>query len=134
MDPYGAFSGPMASTLEAVGLPFHIFHHNVVDLSQGGGVFQHLPGDVGVKMDLDQFLVPNGQKTVAWNMPGDIVVDSILRKVLSFDEKLGVELVIQHDHPPAFFISVCPFPIRSQRPPWSRGFRGAAAGAVSSWL
>ena len=44
----------------AVGLPFHIFHHNVVDLSQGGGVFQHLPGDDGVKMDLDQLLVPNG--------------------------------------------------------------------------
>ena len=53
------------SALQAPGLAIHVLHHDVVDLAQGGAVFQHLPGLVGVEVDLDQLVVAHGQQAVA---------------------------------------------------------------------
>ena len=38
----------MLEYLQAAGLAVHVFHHDVVDVPQGGAVLQHLPGEVGV--------------------------------------------------------------------------------------
>ena len=40
----------LALTVLSLGLQLHIFHHDVVDLAQGGAVLQHFPGLVGVEV------------------------------------------------------------------------------------
>ena len=51
-----------ASALQSLLLAFHVLHDDVVDLTQAGAVFQHLPGLVGVEVDLDQFIIADSQQ------------------------------------------------------------------------
>ena len=75
--------------LKASFLADHIFNNDVVDFSECGTVFKHLPGLVGVEMNLYKLLVSHREQAVALKMLGEIVVDNILVKIFSFTKPVG---------------------------------------------
>ncbi len=85
-----------ALALQAPGLAIHVLHHDVEDLAQGGAVLQHLPGLVGVVVDLDLLLVPHRQQAFSPEMRQEVVVYLVLVQILPFDEQLGVVAKFRH--------------------------------------
>ena len=71
-------------------LQLHILHHNVVDFTQRRAVFQHLPRFVRVEVNLNQFIVPHCQQTVAPKMLHKVVVDGVFIQIMPLKEQLGV--------------------------------------------
>ncbi len=67
-----------------------------MDFTQRCAVFQHLPRFVRVEVNLNQFIVPHCQQTVALEMLRDVVVDFVLVEVVPFDEQLRVELEFEN--------------------------------------
>ena len=81
-------------------LAVHVFYHDIIDLPEGSAVFQHLPGLVGMKMDLDQFLITHGQQTIAVKVVSKILTDLILVQILAFEQQLRILSVFKHFYPP----------------------------------
>ena len=77
------------SALQAAGLAVHILNHDIVDFAQGGAVFQHLPGFVGMEMNFNQFIVAHHQQAVAGQVLQKVIPDIVLVQVVPFDEELG---------------------------------------------
>ena len=69
------------SAVEPLLLTLHVLNDDVVNLAQARAVFEYLPGLVGVKVELDQVLVPHRQQAVAGDVLRDIVVNVVLREV-----------------------------------------------------
>ena len=68
----------------AFALQLHVLHHNVMDFTQRRAVFQHLPRFVRVEVNLNQFIVPHCQQTVALEMLRDVVgFDTLKSKVVN---------------------------------------------------
>ena len=84
------------SALQSLFLPFHVFHDDIVDLAEGGTIFQHLPGFVGVVVDFDQFVVAHCQQAIPLEVVGKVIVDLVLIQPLAFDQQLCIELELQH--------------------------------------
>ena len=59
----------------------HILDDNVENLAEGRAVLQHLPGLVCMEMDLDQFLVSDGNQAVAVKMFPEVGVDCLFVEV-----------------------------------------------------
>lgn len=76
--------------LQSCRLPLHVFHHDVKDFAKGSAVFKNLPGTVGVKVELDQRLVANGEQAVALKGCGDVVEDFVLAELLTREQELSV--------------------------------------------
>ena len=66
------------SALQSHFLAFHVFHNHIVDLSEACAVFQNLPRLVGMIMDFDQLIIADRQKTVTFEIVGEVIVDFIL--------------------------------------------------------
>ena len=66
------------SAIQPGGLALHILHHDIVDIAQRGAVFQHLPGLIGMVMDLDQLVVAHGQQTIALDIVGNVIVETVV--------------------------------------------------------
>ncbi len=75
------------SALQSVFLSLHILYHDIEKIPLRGGVLQHLPGLVGVEVDLNQVLVPHRQQAVAGDVLRNIVVDVVLREVFPLDQQ-----------------------------------------------
>ena len=61
----------------------HVLDHDIVDLAYGIAVFKHLPGLVGMEMDLDEILVSGGDQAVALKMLGDVIpMSTAVRDIL----------------------------------------------------
>ena len=50
--------------LQTVSLTLHVLDDDIVDVAQRSAVFQHLPGFIGMEMDLDQILVAHWKCSV----------------------------------------------------------------------
>ena len=83
-------SGFLDSALQPPGLALHVFDHHIVDIPLSCGIFQHLPGGIGVKMNLNQRLVTNGQQAVALDVCRNMVVYLIFREILPLDQQLRI--------------------------------------------
>ena len=66
------------SAIQPGGLALHILHHDIVDIAQRGAVFQHLPGLIGMVMDLDQLVVAHGQQAIALDIVGNVIVETVV--------------------------------------------------------
>lgn len=84
------------SALKPLGLPCHVFYHNVIYIPEGCAVFQHLPWRIGMKMYFYEFLVSHGYEAVAFYVFHYIVVYFVLRKILSLYQKLCVIFIIKN--------------------------------------
>ena len=65
-------------------------------LTQRGAVFQHLPGLIGMIVDLDQLIIADHQQAVSLEVLHKIVVNDILIQASALDEQLGIKLVFDH--------------------------------------
>lgn len=84
-------------------LPFHVFNHNIINISKGGAVFKYLPWRVGVEVDFDERFISDGKQAIACNVCSDVFVDGIFGEGASFDQKLGIEFVFKHKRVPFCF-------------------------------
>lgn len=48
-------------SLQPMLLPFHVFNHNIINISKGGAVFKYLPWRVGVEVDFDERFISDRQ-------------------------------------------------------------------------
>ena len=82
--------------MEVSGLTVHVLYNDIVNFPQGGAVFQHLPGLIGVVVNLDGVLVAYGQQAVTLEVLYKVIVDGILIQVFPINEQLGIIAVFNH--------------------------------------
>ena len=86
------------SAVKASCLAVHVLNHNVKDLAQGPAVLQNLPWLVGMIVDLDQFLITDGQQAVTLEVFYKVVVDFVLIQVSALDQELCIVSVFDHNY------------------------------------
>jgi hypothetical protein len=92
--------------VKAAGLQLHIFHYDIMDLSQGSAVFKDFPGSICMEMDLDQIFVADRKQAVAFYILGNVFMDRIFREVFSFNQQLGIKFVCNHSNSPVLFFII----------------------------
>ena len=76
---------PNPSALKASGLSVHIFHYDIIYLSQRGTIFQNLPRFVCMKMDFYKFFISYSKQTVPFEIVRKLFTDDIFVQILSFN-------------------------------------------------
>ena len=92
------------SALQTSGLANHIFHNDIMNLTEGSAVLQHLPWLVGVVMNFDQILITDGDQAVAFEVFNKIILNSIFVKAFAFDQQLGI--VTEFDHADSLLLTL----------------------------
>ena len=68
--------------MKTIGLANHVLDNNIINLSQCIAILQHLPGFIGMEMNLNKILITGCNQTVSFKMLCDVIRNLILVKIL----------------------------------------------------